>query len=57
MALVLDHIGKTAGGDMHLRGIDLTIEPGSFHVILGRTPSPPTPPRPASALSGLTVLA
>ena len=37
MALVLEHVGKTVGKERHLAGIDLTIEPGSFNVVLGRT--------------------
>ena len=35
--LVLENIGKTVRGDMHLRDIDLTMEAGSLHVVLGRT--------------------
>ena len=37
MALVLDRVGKVVGKERHLAAIDLTIEPGSFNVVLGRT--------------------
>ncbi|HWU91332.1 MAG TPA: ATP-binding cassette domain-containing protein, partial [Kofleriaceae bacterium] len=37
MALVLEHVSKVVGEEHHLREIDLTIEPGSFNVVLGRT--------------------
>jgi len=33
----LDKVGRIVGGEMHLEGIDLAFEPGSFNVLLGRT--------------------
>jgi glycerol transport system ATP-binding protein len=37
VALVLEQVGKLVGKEAHLRDLDLTIEPGSFNVVLGRT--------------------
>jgi glycerol transport system ATP-binding protein len=37
VALVLEHVTKAVGKEVHLHEIDLTIEPGSFNVVLGRT--------------------
>src|SRR5690349_2082857 len=37
MALVLEQVSKVVGRDAHLRDLALTIEPGSFNVVLGRT--------------------
>jgi glycerol transport system ATP-binding protein len=37
VALVLEHVSKVVAKEHHLRDIDLTIEPGSFNVVLGRT--------------------
>ncbi|MFY0584152.1 ABC transporter ATP-binding protein [Cystobacter fuscus] len=33
----LDAITRVVGGEIHLANIHLTLEPGSFHVLLGRT--------------------
>ncbi|HEV7370403.1 ABC transporter ATP-binding protein [Arenibaculum sp.] len=37
MTLQLDAITKKAGSETHVEGISLTLEPGSFNVLLGRT--------------------
>jgi glycerol transport system ATP-binding protein len=37
VALVLEHVSKRVGEELHLQDIDLALEPGSFHVVLGRT--------------------
>jgi len=37
VALVLEDVTKMVGQEHHLRDIDLTLKPGSFNVILGRT--------------------
>ena len=37
MSLVLQDIGKTVAGEMHIEGIDLELVPGSVNVLLGRT--------------------
>jgi len=37
VALVLEKVSKVVAREDHLRDLDLTIEPGSFHVVLGRT--------------------
>ncbi|HSK03345.1 MAG TPA: ABC transporter ATP-binding protein [Kofleriaceae bacterium] len=37
MALVLEQVSKVVGREHHLRDLALTIEPGSFNVVLGRT--------------------
>jgi glycerol transport system ATP-binding protein len=37
VALVLEGVSKVVGKEHHLRNIDLTIKPGSFNVLLGRT--------------------
>jgi glycerol transport system ATP-binding protein len=37
MALVLEDVTKVVGKEHHLRDIDLTLKPGSFNVVLGRT--------------------
>lgn len=37
MALTLEKIGKTAGSEMHLADIDLTLQPGTMNVLLGHT--------------------
>ncbi len=37
MALVLEQVSKGVGREHHLRDLALTIEPGSFNVVLGRT--------------------
>ncbi|WP_428265701.1 ABC transporter ATP-binding protein [Haliangium sp.] len=37
MSLVLDHISTSLGREQHLRDVDLTLAPGSFNVIVGRT--------------------
>ena len=33
----LDKVGRSVGGEMHLADIHLTLEPGSFNILLGRT--------------------
>jgi glycerol transport system ATP-binding protein len=37
MALVLENIGKTVAGEMHLAGVNLTLAPGTLNVLLGHT--------------------
>ena len=37
MALVLEHITRLVGEDVHIDDISLAFEPGSFNVLLGRT--------------------
>ncbi len=37
MTLSLEHIGKTAGGELHLADVNLTLEPGTLNVLLGHT--------------------
>ncbi|MGQ9365033.1 ABC transporter ATP-binding protein [Azospirillum sp. ST 5-10] len=37
MTLRLDGITKTVGGETHIDGMSLDLEPGSFNVLLGRT--------------------
>lgn len=37
MSLHLQHIDHIVGGETHISGIDLELEPGSFNVLLGRT--------------------
>ena len=37
MALSLENISKTVGGERHLIDIDLTLEPGTINVVLGHT--------------------
>jgi len=37
MALVLEHISKRVGAESHIDDVSLTLEPGGFHVLLGRT--------------------
>ncbi|ACY18411.1 ABC transporter ATP-binding protein [Haliangium ochraceum] len=37
MSLKLEGIGKTVGGEMHLADIDLTLEAGSFNILVGPT--------------------
>jgi glycerol transport system ATP-binding protein len=37
VALVLEQVSKVVGREHHLRDLALTIEPGSFNVVLGRT--------------------
>ena len=37
MGLKLQDIDKVAGREIHLEGINLQLEPGSRHVVLGRT--------------------
>lgn len=37
MALVLEHISKRVGADLHIDDVSLTLEPGGFNVLLGRT--------------------
>lgn len=37
MSLHLQNIDHAVGGDPHITGVDLALEPGSFNVLLGRT--------------------
>ncbi|HSS02820.1 MAG TPA: ABC transporter ATP-binding protein [Kofleriaceae bacterium] len=37
MALSLENVSKTVGGERHLIDIDLTLEPGTINVVLGHT--------------------
>lgn len=37
VTLVLESLGRTARGEVHLAGIDLRLEAGRFHVLLGPT--------------------
>jgi glycerol transport system ATP-binding protein len=37
MTIRLEHVAKVIDGAMHVDGIDLTLEPGRLHVVLGRT--------------------
>ncbi len=37
MSLVLENIGKSVAGEIHIEGIDLELRPGSLNVLLGRT--------------------
>jgi len=37
MTLALEHVDKTVGREIYLQGINLTLEPGSRNVVLGRT--------------------
>ena len=37
MSLELKAVGKTVGGDVHIHPTDLTLEPGTFNVLLGTT--------------------
>ncbi len=37
MAITLEKIGKTSGGELHLADIDLTLQPGAMNVLLGHT--------------------
>lgn len=37
MSLHLQNIDHVVGGDPHITGVDLALEPGSFNVLLGRT--------------------
>lgn len=37
MSLQLEQIGKTVDGESHISDVNLTFEPGSFNVLLGRT--------------------
>lgn len=37
MTLVLENVGKVVGGETHIEGLNLELEPGSFNVLLGRT--------------------
>ncbi len=37
MSLTLENVSKSVGGQEWIKNIDLTLEPGSFNVLLGRT--------------------
>jgi len=37
MSLVLEKIDRSVGGESHLSNVNLSLEPGSFNVLLGRT--------------------
>ena len=37
VTLVLEELAKCVAGEDHLRELDLRLEPGSFHVLLGPT--------------------
>jgi glycerol transport system ATP-binding protein len=37
MTLTLENISKTVGGESHIDDVSMTLEPGSFNVLLGRT--------------------
>ena len=37
MNLTLTDVGKVVGGETHMQGVDLTLEPGSFTVLIGPT--------------------
>ena len=37
MTLTLENITKTMGGETHIDDVSMTLEPGSFNVLLGRT--------------------
>ncbi|MDN3554888.1 ABC transporter ATP-binding protein [Halomonas maura] len=37
MSLILEHIDRVVGGETHIEGVSLELEPGSFNVLLGRT--------------------
>ncbi|RTR00171.1 ABC transporter ATP-binding protein [Halomonas nitroreducens] len=37
MSLILEHIDRVVGGETHIDGLSLELEPGSFNVLLGRT--------------------
>jgi glycerol transport system ATP-binding protein len=37
MTLALENIGKTVDGELHLAGVNLTLEPGTINVVLGHT--------------------
>ena len=37
MTLMLERISRVVGGETHLHELSLTLEPGSFNVLLGRT--------------------
>jgi glycerol transport system ATP-binding protein len=37
MAITLEKIGKSAGGEVHLADVDITLEPGTINVLLGHT--------------------
>ena len=37
MALSLENVSKTVGGERHLIDINLTLEPGTINVVLGHT--------------------
>ena len=37
MTLTLENITKTVGGETHIDDVSMTLEPGSFNVLLGRT--------------------
>lgn len=37
MSLILENLERVVGGETHIEGIDLELEPGSFNVLLGRT--------------------
>lgn len=37
MTLTLENISKTMGGETHIDDVSMTLEPGSFNVLLGRT--------------------
>ena len=37
MRVVIEGLGRTVGGQMHLEEVDLCLEPGSFTVLLGAT--------------------
>jgi glycerol transport system ATP-binding protein len=37
MTLALENVGKTVAGELHLAGVNLTLEPGTINVLLGHT--------------------
>ncbi|MDT8895180.1 ABC transporter ATP-binding protein [Halomonas sp. I1] len=37
MSLILENIDRVVGGETHIADMNLTLEPGSFNVLLGRT--------------------
>ncbi len=37
MSLVLEHIDRTVSGEKHISDACLSLEPGSFNVLLGHT--------------------
>ncbi len=37
MSLILENIDRVVGGETHIADMNLSLEPGSFNVLLGRT--------------------